>query len=90
MAIVFWGASFKALSVRRIWTREHTSRDLSLTAKIPDVFEAKLVFSEVRNVDPAEGFVPHGANLLGRPLSDFEHESSAKRVSGGCLGAERR
>jgi hypothetical protein len=25
--------------------REHTSRDLRLTAKIPDVFEAKLVFS---------------------------------------------
>jgi hypothetical protein len=23
-------------------------------------------------------------------FSDSEHESSAKRVSGGCLGAERR
>jgi hypothetical protein len=34
-----------------LFSDKHTSRDLSLTAKIPDVFEAKLVFSGQKTDD---------------------------------------
>jgi hypothetical protein len=58
------GETFRSPTPAVLFRALATSRDLSLTAKIPDVFEAKLVFSDRKTDEATEaGLIPDLCHL---------------------------